>query len=420
MTGSGKSVIVVGAGIVGVATALCLQMEGHQVTVLDPKAPGTATSFGNAGSIAIGGMYPTGSPGNLKQVPKMLLDPTSAVSVRWSYLPRMLPWFVRFFAASRPSRVAQIASELATIVPTAGAAHLALMKAHRIEGIVKPLGWLKVYSGEKSFAGTREERETIERHGANVQILNQDELRQLEPALAPHFTHGAFQPDNHFVTSPVKLTEAYAKAFTGLGGRFLAEKVTRFEFDGSRVRQVVTDLGMYEADEVVVCAGAWSGRICKMLGFSVPLDTERGYHLNIVAEGGPRLTRPVVVGDHSFVLAPMQDGIRLTSGVEFAGLDAPADFRRIRRMLPLAQKALPGLSDTVTREWLGYRPSTPDSKPVIGPAPGLSNVFLGFGHGHIGLTLAAQTGVMLADLVSGRVPETGIAAFSADRFSLSV
>ncbi|MEP3112508.1 FAD-binding oxidoreductase [Nisaea sp.] len=416
MAGPGKSVIVIGAGIVGVATALCLQMEGHRVTVLDPKAPGTATSFGNAGSIAIGGMYPTGSPGNLKQVPKMLMDPASAVSIRWSYLPRFMPWLVRFLEASRPSRVAQISRELASIVPSAAEAHLSLMKAHRIEGIVKPLGWLKVYAGEKSFAGTLEERQTIERLGANVQTLNQDELRQLEPALSPHFTHGAFQPDNHFVTSPLKLTEAYAQALIVLGGRFLGEKVTRFEFDGARVRKVITDLGMHEADNVVVCAGAWSGRICEMLGFGVPLDTERGYHLNIGAEDNPKLSRPVVVGDHSFVLAPMQDGIRLTSGIEFAGIDAPPDFRRIRRMVPLAQKALPGLGDKITREWVGCRPSTPDSKPVIGVASGIPNVFLGFGHGHLGLTLAARTGYVLADLVSGRVPSVDLMPFSAGRF----
>ncbi|MEP2333978.1 FAD-dependent oxidoreductase, partial [Marinobacter sp.] len=328
----------------------------------------------------------------------MLMDPASAVSIRWSYLPRIMPWLVRFFAASRPSRVAQISRELASIVPSAAEAHLSLMKAHRIEGIVKPLGWLKVYAGEKSFAGPLEERQTIERLGANVQLLNQDELRQLEPALSPHFTHGAFQPDNHFVTSPLKLTEAYAQALIVLGGRFLGEKVTRFEFDGARVRKVITDLGMHEADNVVVCAGAWSGRICEMLGFSVPLDTERGYHLNIGAEDNPKLSRPVVVGDHSFVLAPMQDGIRLTSGIEFAGIDAPPDFRSIRRMVPLAQKALPGLGDKITREWVGCRPSTPDSKPVIGVASGIPNVFLGFGHGHLGLTLAARTGYVLADL----------------------
>ncbi|MEP1595317.1 MAG: FAD-binding oxidoreductase, partial [Halieaceae bacterium] len=156
--------------------------------------------------------------------------------------------------------------------------------------------------------------------------------------------------------------------------------------------------------------------ICEMLGFSVPLDTERGYHLNIGAEDNPKLSRPVVVGDHSFVLAPMQDGIRLTSGIEFAGIDAPPDFRSIRRMVPLAQKALPGLGDKITREWVGCRPSTPDSKPVIGVASGIPNVFLGFGHGHLGLTLAARTGYVLADLVSGRVPSIDLMPFSAGRF----
>jgi len=418
VSGGSKSTIVVGAGIVGIATALRLQMDGHEVTVIDPKAPGRATSFGNAGSIAVGAVYPTGSPGNFKQLPKMLLDRNGPVSIRWSYLPWLAPWLWRFFAASTPARVEQIAEELWALVAPAGAAHQALMKAHGIEGIVKPLGWLKVYTGEASFRSTLDERLMMQKLGVNLQLLNQDELRQLEPGLSPSFTHGAFQPDNLFVTSPVKLTEAYAKAFVGLGGRILAEKVTRFERDGNRVTRVVTDLAMHDAGNVVICAGAWSGRVCQMLGIRVPLDTERGYHLNLVQEeeGGPKLNRPVVIGDHGFVLAPMQDGIRLTSGVEFAGLDAPPDFSRIKRMLPLAQKALPGLSGNITREWLGHRPSTPDSKPVIGAAPGLNNVFLGFGHGHLGLTLAARTADLIADQIAGRPESINMNSLAASRF----
>lgn len=415
-TGS-KSTVVVGAGIVGIATALRLQMDGRKVTVIDPKAPGRATSFGNAGSIAIGAVYPTGSPGNFKQLPKMLFNRSGPVSIRWSYLPWLAPWLWRFFAASTPARVEQISRELSSLVAPAGEAHKALMKAHRIEGIVKPLGWLKVYTGEASFRSTLEERLVMQELGVNLQLLNQDELRQLEPGLAPGFTHGAFQPDNLFVTSPVKLAEAYAEAFTRLGGSILAEKAVRFERDGNRVSRVVTDLAIHEAEHVVICAGAWSGRVCEMLGVRVPLDTERGYHLNLVQrEDGPKLTRPVVIGDHGFVLAPMQDGIRLTSGVEFAGVDAAPDFTRIRRMLPLAQKALPGLSANVTREWLGHRPSTPDSKPVIGSAPGLENVFLGFGHGHIGLTLAARTADLLAARIAGRPADIDLAPFAAGRF----
>ncbi|UUX49547.1 FAD-dependent oxidoreductase [Nisaea acidiphila] len=416
MSDGSKRIIVIGAGIVGTATALRLAMDGHKVRVIDPKPPGRATSFGNAGAIASGAVTPTGSPGNFRQLPKMLLDPAGPVSIRWSYLPKLAPWLMRFFAASTPARVEQISKELWTLTAPAGDAHLALMKAHRIEGIVKPLGWLKVYTGEASFASTKFERGLLEKRGVNLQILNRDELRQLEPGLAPTFTHGAFQPDNHFVTSPVKLTEAYAEAFTRLGGTFIAEQVRRFEFDGNRVSRVITDLAMHEADAVAVCTGAWSARVCAMMGLKVPLDTERGYHLNLVQEDAPKLGRPVVIGDHGFVLAPMQDGIRLTSGVEFAGLDAEPDFTRIKRMLPLARKALPGLGGTVTREWLGHRPSTPDSKPVIGAAPEIPNVFLGFGHGHLGLTLAARTADLLAGEISGREPDIDLAPFSAARF----
>ena len=417
MTGSKGHVTIIGAGIVGVSCAAFLQREGFGVTVVDRLEPGLGTSFGNAGSVSPSAILPVAMPGVMKKIPGWLMDPLGPLTVRWSYLPWLAPWLWRFFAASTPARVEQISRELSSLVAPAGEAHKALMKAHRIEGIVKPLGWLKVYSGEASFRSTLEERLVMQKLGVNLQLLNQDELRQLEPGLAPNFTHGAFQPDNLFVTSPVKLAEAYAEAFTRLGGSILAEKAVRFERDGNRVSRVVTDLAIHEAEHVVICAGAWSGRVCEMLGVRVPLDTERGYHLNLVQrEDGPKLTRPVVIGDHGFVLAPMQDGIRLTSGVEFAGVDAAPDFTRIRRMLPLAQKALPGLSANVTREWLGHRPSTPDSKPVIGSAPGLENVFLGFGHGHIGLTLAARTADLLAARIAGRPADIDLTPFAAGRF----
>jgi D-amino-acid dehydrogenase len=182
------------------------------------------------------------------------------------------------------------------------------------------------------------------------------------------------------------------------------------------VEKVVTDLGMHACDAVAICAGARSHEIVAMLGRRFPLDTERGYHLNLDVQEGPELRRPTVIGDHGFVLAPMQDGLRLTSGAEFAGVDAPPDFRRIYRMLELAKEALPGLKADVTREWLGFRPSTPDSVPVIGRSPDHSNVYFGFGHGHIGLTLAARTGELITDLVAGRTPDIDMAPYRAERY----
>jgi len=414
--GPNRRIIVIGAGIVGVCTGLFLQRAGHSVVIVDPKAPGRSTSFGNSGVIAAGNVYPISTPGTWKHVPRMLMDPRAPLKLRWSYLPRMVPWMIRFLAASMPGRVEQISKDLSALTKDAIAAHQILLEDHGIHDIVRPVGWLKVYSTDRAFEATAAERAAQERRGIKVEVLDEDEIRQLEPGLSHDFKHGTFQPDNSFVSSPAKLTDAYAEAFVRLGGCFQAERVIRFEFDDGLPCTAITDLGMYEADDFVICAGAWSNKLTAMLGTPVPLDTERGYHLNLSVETGPGLRRPTVIGEQGFVLAPMQDGLRLTSGVEFAGVDAPPDFGRIYNLLPLARLALPGLGKTVTREWLGYRPSMPDSKPVIGRSPLFGNVYFGFGHGHIGLTLAARTGQILSDLVSKGSADLDLTPYAADRF----
>ena len=416
MASAPRRVVVVGAGIVGVCTGLCLARDGHEVVIVDPRAPGRATSFGNAGSIAVNSIWPVSTPGAWMQVPRMLLDPAAPLRIRWPYLPRMAPWLLRFLAAGLPSRVERIAAEIHALNRDAMAAHETLMKEHRISDIVRPTGWLKVYASQAAFDATAAERAALGRNGLAAEELGPDEIRQLEPGLAHHFTRGIFQPANGFVTQPSALTDAYAEAFVRRSGRILPERAVRFEFEGNRPVRLVTDLGIHAADRFVICAGAWSRPLAAMLGSRVPLDTERGYHLNLGLEAGPGLRRPVVVGDHGFVLAPMRDGLRLTSGVEFAGLAAPPDFRRIYRMLALAREALPGLGETVSREWMGFRPSFPDSKPVLGASPHHDNVFFGFGHGHLGLTQSARTGQLIADLVAGRDPGIDLAPYRADRF----
>lgn len=408
--------MVVGAGIVGVCAGLTLRQEGHEVTVLDPRTPGRATSFGNAGVISVGSVWPVSTPGAWRKVPRMLADPAAPLRIRWSYLPRMAPWLARFLAAGTPARAERLSKEIHALTKDALTAHNDLMRAHRIEGIVKPVGWLKVYRTEAGFREAAEERDAQIRRGLKVEFLGPDEIRQLEPGLARTFVRAAFLPENGFATEPAALTDAYAEALARLGGRILPERVVRFEFGDRGPVRAVTDLGMHDADAFVVCAGAWSGPLARMLGTPVPLDTERGYHLNLPLESGPGLRRPVLVGEGNFVLAPMRDGMRLTSGVEFAGLDAPPDFRRIRNMLPLAREALPGLGAEPTREWLGFRPSLPDSKPVLGRSPRFDNVFFGFGHGHIGLTLSARTGRLIADLVAGRTPDIDLSPYRANRF----
>ncbi len=415
-TAAPREVTVIGAGIVGLATALTLQAEGHRTTIIDPRAPGTATSFGNAGAIVPGGVTPTATPGLWRRIPRMLADPTSPVKIRWRHLPWLVPWLLAFLNAGREANAVRISRELATLTAGCLEAHQQLARMSGASHLLRPLGWLKVYRDRAALEGTAFDRRMMDMAGIRYEVLDADALRQLEPALSREFTVGLFQAGASQVDTPLALSRAYLEAFVGRGGVLLQEEVRRFERVDGRIGAVVTDLGIHPADVLVVAAGAWSGRLARCLGARIPLDTERGYHLNIARTDGPMLNRPTVIGGPQFVLSPMQDGIRLTAGVELAGLDAPPDFKRIRSLLPLARRALPGLSGEITREWMGHRPSTPDSKPVIGSAPGLRDVYFAFGHGHMGLGLSAITGRLVADLVSRRQPFVPLGPFLPSRF----
>lgn len=415
MTGKGgpSRVAVVGAGIVGVCCALHLQRAGHETTLIDPRAPGTATSFGNAGGIVTGSVVPNSTPGLRREIPRMLFDRDSPVRLRWSYLPRLAPWLLRFLREGSDARVRQIARALQPLVSRAYEAHREMIALTGGDGIVRPVGWLKVYETEAGFAATAYDREIMAANNVRFDVLNPDEIHQLEPALARRFVKGLLQPDSAFVSAPYRLTQAYVAHFVRLGGTILPDRV-RGVRPTDRGVELDCERGFLIFDRVVIAAGAWSKELAGQLGDHVLLETERGYHLNIDAP--TELRRPVVFGEKGFVLAPMQDGVRLTSGVELAGLDAPPDFSRIRRLLPHAQQMLPGLSDKVTRQWMGYRPSTPDSLPVIGASPQTSRVFYAFGHQHLGLTLSAITGRLVTALVDGVAPEVDLTPYRVGRF----
>jgi D-amino-acid dehydrogenase len=408
-------IAVVGAGIVGVSCALHLQHDHHAVTLLDPRAPGTATSFGNAGAIVTGAVVPNSTPALWRDIPHILFDRNSAVRLHWRYLPRLSPWLIRFLLAGRHSRVETIADALQPLVTRAYEAHRELIALSNADGIVRPVGWLKVYESEAAFAATRYDRGVMTARGIRLQILNPDEIRQLEPGLASHYITGLYEPDSAFAASPHKLVQAHAAHFQCLGGTIAQERVRTVAPQSNGVR-LDCELGYRDFDAVVIAAGAWSKELAGQIGDRVLLDTERGYHLNIEPGDAGELRRPVVIAEHDFVLAPMMDGIRLTSGVELAGLNAPPDFARIRRLLPHARKALPGLSDRVTRQWMGYRPSTPDSLPVIGRSPHSHVVYYAFGHQHLGLTLGPITGRLIAALIANRPPEFDLAPYRIDRF----
>lgn len=410
-------VTVIGAGIVGVCCGLHLQRDGHQVTLIDPRAPGTATSYGNAGVIATGANMPWSHPGLWKKLPWMLLSPMSPTRLPWRNLHRSLPWVARFLAAGRRSRVYELSDEIAPLSAQAGAAHKALIRDHGVEQeLVTPSGFLTVFEDRSGLDDTALERELAERHGVRYEVLSGDEIRQMEPGLTRNFETGLFYPDRDLVRQPVALTEAYVDAFLSLGGELRRETVRRFETGPEGPTRLVTDLGFYSVDRLVIAAGAWSRELSRQLGSDVPLETERGYHLNLAWGGDVTLNRPVIVADKHYVMVPMRDGIRITSGDELGGLTLPPDFRRIRRLVEDARHTLAGLDTEVTREWMGFRPSIPDSKPVVGRSPVFQRVFYAFGHGHYGLTLSAVTGRLISDLVAGRDVDIPLAPFRIDRF----
>ena len=406
---------VIGAGAVGIATALYLQRDGWQVTVIDPEAPGEKASGGNAGLLALAHVAPVAMPGTLRQVPRMLLDPEAALRIRWRHLPRLLPWLTRFVRAATPARVEAISRALADLLRDALEAYTPLVKAAGATNLIHRQGYLVAMASERAFAAGQAELDLRRRRGVRFEVLRDGEIRQLVPALAKEIKTGIFYPDVGHTVDPKQLVKALAEALVRGGAVLRRARALGFETGGNGVSAVMTDEGAIGADLVVVAAGAWSRPLAAALGSPVPLDTERGYHVTLPEPGiEPRL--PVVSSELRFCATPMAMGLRLAGTVEFAGLEAPPDPRRWRVMLQHAKRLYPALNDRGATYWMGHRPSLPDSLPVIGRAPHHANAYLAFGHGHIGLTTAAVTGRAIADQVAGRAPRFDLTPFRADRF----
>jgi D-amino-acid dehydrogenase len=415
MTGQRRRIAVIGAGIVGTSTALFLRGDGHDVTLIDPLDPGEGTSSGNAGIISLGSTLPIGTPEVLRQVPSMLLDPMSPLAIRWAYLPALAPWLVRFVLSSRAAKVESSSRALGELLAHADRAHDLVIQRAGAGDLVRRVGWLKVARRRETVLATTElNRAAWDRLGFSYQVLREGEPLELEPALNPDLRFGLFLPMNRAVAHPREYVARIAEAFLREGGQYRKARVTGLPQDERRVVAVQVDGGTIDVDVVVIAAGAFSKALSALVGARVPLEAERGYHA-MLPHPARTLTRPVYFMDHGFLLAPMRHGMRLTGGVELASPSAPPDWRRLRRLVKLAQDLLPGLTGKPDSEWLGLRPSTPDGLPVIGRAPGCSNAWLAFAHQHIGLTLGPVTGRIIADLVGGRDPGLDLAPFAPDR-----
>jgi D-amino-acid dehydrogenase len=410
-------VVVVGAGIVGICCALQLQLAGARVTVLDRAAPGEGASYGNGAVIDEGSVIPVATPGILKQLPKMLLDPLSPLALRWSYLPKLAPWLRRFLAAARPAEVERISRALAKLQAGTLDSYAQLLEAAGAPEMLQRRGWLCVYQTEAGYRAYTDSLELQRRRGVQYEVLPPEELRQLEPALgsSERFHAGLYYPDVGHVTDNFRLVQVLAQALQDRGGRISREEVRGFAFGAEGPEQVVTDRDRHAFDRVVIAAGAWSRDLVRQLGSDLPLDTERGYHLTLPASGvQPRM--PVFSTERAMVSTPVEGGLRLAGTVELGGLDAPPDWRRADLLLNNARGWYPDLDGAGASRWMGFRPSMPDSLPVISLAPRHRNAIFAFGHGHCGLMMGARTGELVRDLALNRTPSLDLTPFRADRF----
>lgn len=411
-----RAIGIVGAGVVGVAIAYSLQRRGMPCFLVDQTSPGLGASFGNMASIAITEFLPASRPSVWKQMPGWLLDRDGPVRVRAPYLPRLLPWMIRFLAASKPSRVREIEAAGAALCRRVHDDLLPLLADAGLSDYLSEHGCLGLYKDEAELAADREHIEALERFGFEHRHLDAQALRALEPALSPEIGRGILFPQNLTVRDPYRLVVALFDAYRAMGGGFIEGKVAGFDRSAGRVTAVrLADGRALAASDVVLCAGAHSGRLARELGDHIPLETERGYHGQI-ASPGIGLRHSLIWPARAFMVSPTAAGIRVGGTVEMAGLDAAPDFRRADILLKRAREALPALQTDGASKWMGHRPALPDTLPVIGPSPVTKGAWYATGHGHLGLTHAATTARLIADLLTDRIPPIDMAPYRAGRF----
>ncbi|MYD03443.1 MAG: FAD-binding oxidoreductase [Acidimicrobiia bacterium] len=413
-THSRDRIVVVGGGAVGLCSALFLLRRGYKATVIDRGPPGDGASGHNAGIIATGHCLPTALPGVIRSLPKMLLDPLSPLAVRWRYLPRMLSWLLRFLAAGRPSRVEEASIAITSLIEQSVRAWEELVPVGGTEGAFAEGGYLLGYLTEATYRKDAFSIETTRRRQVPMRVLDQAGVAELAPTLSGRFSHGVWFP-NAVWGDPRRLCTRLHQLFSEAGGETIRSEVVGFEVGSDGVSEVRTQDGAIPADGLVIAAGAWSKSLTAMLGFTTPLDTERGYGVDL-PDPGVELPFPILSKDFHFALTPLPQGLRLAGTDELAGLEAPPNFRRADRLIEASRQVFPELNPSGAERWMSFRPSHPDSLPVIGRAPGYNNVFLAYGHDHVGLTQAAITGEIVARLVDSEEPTVDIYPFRPTRF----
>jgi len=407
--------IVLGAGIVGTSVGLHLAKRGLAVALLDRRAPGEETSYGNAGAIEGNTVFPPAFPSDPIALLRVALKRAPEANYHLTFLPQIAPWLLKFRAASSPARLMATARAMLPLFARAVSEHEALLAEAGALRYLRKEGWLKLYRSDRTFGALKGELALAQEFGIPHRPLDMESARELEPSLASAFRHAVHWQGVASITNPLAVTQAYAARFAALGGVVMRGDARSLHRADGRWR-VETNEGPVDAAQAVAALGPFAPDVLGPLGLKLPLGLKRGYHRHYRGAVNAALTRPVVDTDVGYCLAPMEQGIRLTTGAEFAPRDAPPTPVQFDRVLPAARQLFPLGEQAEAATWMGSRPCFPDSRPVIGPAPGQGGLWLAYGHAHWGLTLGPATGRLIAEMMTGATPFCDPAPYRAERF----
>ena len=406
---------IIGAGVIGLSIAYRLTQAGQSVILIDRKGMAEEASRGNAGAFAFADVEPLASPGILWQAPRWLFDPLGPLSMPLAYAPKMLPWMVRFWRASLPERRLAATAAQSALMDLSKSETVTLLGDTGLTGHLRRDGAIYLYEGQRALEAAAPLWALRGRHGVEYNIVTGEALAALQPGLGGRWTHGVFVPDWMTVSDPQVVAKAIGLAALAGGAVLETGNVVALQPSDDGIRVALAGGRALSASKVIVAAGAWSHQLAAMLGDRIPLETERGYNTTL-PPGAFDLRRQLVLPADGYVVTPLDCGIRVGGAVELAGLARPPDYRRSAILLKKAEAVMPGLRVQGGVPWMGFRPSLPDSLPVIGRSTRAPQVLYAFGHGHLGLTQCAGTARLVADLVLGRPQSIPLNPYRPERF----
>ena len=413
MTEKNLKIGVVGAGIQGVCTALFLQKKGYQVILFDRDQPINSASYGNAGHFSPYASVPLNRTDIVSDVPTMLLSSRGPLALKWNYVPKMIPWFLKFLLNCRQERMMHTAKNMHQILDQSLPAFDELFEEINLEGLVENKGILYVWT-DKNLKSRELENKIKEELGVKQQLVNPKEIHDLEPNLKPFYHGGVYYDYARHARNPRKILTKLLENFINKGGKFLKLNIQDINFDEDKP-VIRSETQRFIFDKLVIACGAFSKKLTDKLHEQIPLDTERGYHVHF-KDCDHLISRPVVHANRAFGLTPMEQGLRVVGTVEFGGLDNPLSKSRIKNLILNAKDMLEGLPEHKD-EWLGFRPSLPDFLPVIGPSKNYKNIFYSFGHHHLGWTLGAISGKIVSMMIANENTNLNLKPYSSLRFS---